>query len=423
MVRRPPILLGNAGWTGTLAASRLLGRHGIPVTVTSHERFSHTRFSRHVDRFVRSPAYDGDGFIDWLVAFGREHPGYVLYPTSDSLAFLYALHADALSRHFRLSVPSLDTLVTVLDKKRLYAAANAAGVRTPETRFPESHDEVAALADFARGGVVVKPRTQTLTLWGGKGSVVNDGAALLRSFDDVRRESRFGRAVLEHMPSADRPMVQRYYADASEHIYLLAGYADDSRGLFVTRASLKLLQWPRRLGVGLCFEEQPVIPELEANVREMLRRMDYRGLFQIEFVRSGDQHLLIDFNPRFYLPLAFEIARGMPLPLMVYAEAIGDYAWLERLVADARTSPGASYGAFCNGVGLHLLLAAQGLSGRMPSPQIQKWRRWYASTSGRRLDSHADAGDPLPSVIFAANELYGVARHPRYFYRRIFLDA
>jgi hypothetical protein len=34
-------------------------------------------------------------------------------------------------------------------------------------------------------------------------------------------------------------------------------------------------------------------------------------------LRAGDGHLLIDFNPRFDNQLAFDVARGLPLPGMV----------------------------------------------------------------------------------------------------------
>ena len=86
-----------------------------------------------------------------------------------------------------------------------------------------------------------------------------------------------------------------------------------------------------------------------------------------EFIRNDGQPLLIDFNPRFYHPLAFDIARGMSLPLMVYAAARGDEPWLRKLVEESARPGEGGQTTFCNGFGLHLLLAVQGASGRMSS--------------------------------------------------------
>ena len=58
----------------------------------------------------------------------------------------------------------------------------------------------------------------------------------------------------------------------------------------------------------------------------------------------------------------------------------------------------------------------------MPADQATRWRRWYTGHAERCIDSHADPFDPLPSVAFAADELYRYARHPRSFIRSIVLD-
>ena len=61
--------------------------------------------------------------------------------------------------------------------------------------------------------------------------------------------------------------------------------------------------------------------------------------------------LLIDFNGRFYNQLAFDIARGMDLPGMVYASAIGATEELERLVSRVPLRDKEQPLVFCNGFG------------------------------------------------------------------------
>lgn len=419
---RPPILLGNASWTGTLAAVRSLGRAGVPVTVTEDRTLPPSRFSKYAHRFVRSPAFDGEEFIPWLLEYGEREPGAVLYPTSDSLTYLYALHAEQLGRVFRMALSPIESIVAVLDKKHLYANATLSGVPTPRTWFPETREDLAKIASEATSGLVVKPRTQILSRSMGKGSIVLEPSRLASVFDDHVEKHTFGGPLMSRYPEMARPMVQAYHPAAADEIYILAGYVDDARDLFAVRASVKTLQWPRRLGIGLCFEDAEVDVELAAGVRRLCKRANYRGLYQIEFIRTGGQHLLIDFNPRFYHPLAFEVARGLQLPLMVYAAACGDEEQLRELVAEAALPPSDQYTAFCNGFGFRLMLAAQRLAGTMAPAQVDRWRKWYVERDGRRIDSVADPADPLPSVVYAADELYRCARHPRAFYRGIAMN-
>ena len=68
------------------------------------------------------------------------------------------------------------------------------------------------------------------------------------------------------------------------------------------------------------------------------------------------------------------------------------------------------------------MLTTQTLAGKMPAQHASRWRNWYAGHDGHRIDSHSDPQDPLPSVAFAADELYRYARHPLSFFRSIMLD-
>jgi predicted ATP-grasp superfamily ATP-dependent carboligase len=418
---RPPILLSNAFWAGTLAAVRILGRHGIPVILADQDRLPPARFSRHLARYVRSPP-PGESFVEWLLDFGRREPGYVLYPTSDSLTYLYALHSEVLGRHFRLSLAPLDGIVSVLDKKRLYTLANAVGLSTPKTWFPETREDLLDLERRRTGALVVKPRTQILSRTQFKGSIVTPGMSLAREYEEYARENTFGRALVDHYPDMARPMVQEYHPEASERIYLVAGFVDEKGELCAARASMKVLQWPRRLGLGVCFEHAPLDRRLLDGLRELCRAAGYHGLFQVEFIRTEDRDLLIDFNPRFYAPLAFEIARGLPLPLMVYTSACGYDTWLRSLVATAEQAHETPIDALCNGFSFHVMVNTQRLSGRLSLEDARRWQKWYADREGRRVDSVADRHDPLPFVVYAAGELYRYVRHGKSFVRSIVLD-
>lgn len=211
------------------------------------------------------------------------------------------------------------------------------------------------------------------------------------------------------------PMLQRYYPESAKEIYSLSGFRDMSGSHVVMRAAMKILQLPRRLGIGLCFEEAEVIPEIAQRTIQLCERIGYYGAFELEFVVAQDRMLLIDFNGRFYNQLAFDIARGMDLPGLVYAGATGATEELERLISRAELRDEEPSLAFCDGFSLSLTVTAQQMFKRIPREEASHWRQWRKTYKGRVVDAIHDSDDPLPAVIDAASRVGQYMRYPRKF--------
>lgn len=416
--RLPPILLANAGYYGTLAAVRSLGRAGVPVYLAASARAPAT-WSRYVAERFRAPDLDDpQRFLDWLFDFGARHPGTVLYPTSDDAAWLYSMHRDELSRWYRMYQPPLETMRMLLDKRELLALCDRVGLAAPPTYFLRTDDRAPAPdgttpaergADAVGYPLLIKPRTQVLLDKHQKGCIVESRQELaggLTAFGDAHRYHALGAAG---MPEATQPMLQRYFPAAAEHIYSIAGFADD-RGTLTALAATKVLQRPRKLGIGLCFESAPLDPELADRLGALTRAAGYRGVFEAEFIPADGRHLLIDFNPRFYSQMAFEIERGLPLAALAYDAAVGE-PLLTAAMATRELDRSVSR-AYTHGLVFVLLLAAQRLSGRMSAGEAAAWRAWRRSHRGRLTDAVLDRGDPFPFVGEVAARLWGYASHP-----------
>jgi predicted ATP-grasp superfamily ATP-dependent carboligase len=218
-------------------------------------------------------------------------------------------------------------------------------------------------------------------------------------------------------------MIQRYVPDAANEIYVLAAFIDREGSLFATRSGVKIFQRPRRLGIGLCFEEGKLPAEVIEGARRLARATGYYGLFQLEFIKTGGRYLLIDFNPRFYNQLAFDMARGLPIPEMVHAAACGSNGHLADLVSRARVPRERDGLVFCNEFGLNFVLAAQHIAKRVSSEEMQHWRRWHQEHRGSLVDPARSHDDPLPAVVDVLDQLSGYARHPRAFLRSIVFGA
>jgi hypothetical protein len=176
---------------------------------------------------------------------------------------------------------------------------------------------------------------------------------------------------------------------------------------------MKILQRPRRVGIGLCFETCALEEPLVAKLAALCRQVGYAGVFEAEFVIAGDRRLLIDFNPRFYSQMGFEVARGLQLPLLVWRAARGE----EPAAGGRAALRDRDVGIYCHKGMLDLILALQRLSGRMSRDEVRSWRSWYrrASSAGSATDAVRDPDDPKPAWVDGASWIGGFARHPRSF--------
>jgi predicted ATP-grasp superfamily ATP-dependent carboligase len=421
---RVPMLLCNGTFYGTLAAARALGSEGVPITVADPSPMAPALWSRHVTRRLRCPTFeDTERFSEWLLGVGEREGRHVLYPTSDELSFTIALHKDALSQRFALYTPDLETTMRVLDKGKLNEHARAVGLEVPDTWLPEGDADLARIAREATGPLMIKPRTQVTFGVHSKGILASPGVDGLRAAYErfTRGEHEHGDALAGLFPEATQPMIQRYYTEAAAGIYSLTGFRDQAGKAFVTLAAKKVLQRPRRLGIGLCFEAVPVDAGLAAGVARLCDRIGYYGVFEMEFIQVEGRSLLIDMNPRFYSQLAFEVARGLRLPQIAYAAALGDRAEVARLVALPPPPDGASF-AYCNRFELGVQVRAQRLANSMTAGDAARWRRWLVTHEGHLVDAVADHTDRRPSALVVAMQLYKYFRHPRAFIRTIALD-
>ncbi|MGZ6035291.1 MAG: carbamoyl-phosphate synthase [Myxococcaceae bacterium] len=410
------------GYGGTLAAVRALGASGVRVTVAGSEWLAPARWSRSTARTLRSPPPRQErAFVDWLLAFGSAAPGHFLYPTSDDLAWLLARHASALKTSFCLFQPPLQTLVTLLDKKRLHGACAEVGLRTLPTWFPDSTEDVARLAPSLPRPLLIKPRTQVFLRTQNHGRLVEAGDDLASLHRRWLEHDRYLPGVEEDFGLLRFPMLQEFRRTEDGGVYSISGFVDQEGTALGARASRKLLQRPLRVGIGLCFEDAPVHPALLQGLVSLCRRTGYFGVFEAEFVRSGGEYHLIDFNPRFYGQMHFECARGLPLPVFAYLAAQGDRAGLQALAERASRFDTRGY-RYAFRFGHHLLFAARRLAGTSTAEESARWSRWISEDPTRFVDASADPDDWAPGLVHAVAELWAAVRHGRGYLRGSVFD-
>ncbi len=426
-MENPAFLLTSPTHDGTLAAARCLGQLGIPVTMAGDpmELSAPARWSKYVTRWESAPsAHDPGLLVDWLLDFGRRNPGHVLYPTSDDLAWLFAEHASQLSAVYHLYQPSAASLLKLLDKGSLKANCDALGIATPKTLFPQCVSDALLGAEELGYPVLLKPRTQVLQRGGGKGHIVRGPAELELFYKRVMAFEAHAPLIRERIPGVHHPMLQAYREAAAESVYSISGFLTHD-GQIVARAARKILQRPRRVGVGICFESAPVDPQALTDVRRLCQVNGYYGVFEVEFLRHEGQLELIDFNPRFYGQLGFDIGRELPLPLLVWLAAQRRDVELGDQVARAQAWERNDALVYCNRFTFALMLTLQGMSGRMTAAEVSTWREWLrrSQDDAVAIDAMYSSKDIVPGLVSAVRELSRAVRHPRDFYRQVIVGG
>ena len=422
MVERPPVLLAIADYYyGTLAAARTLGRAGIGVAVADPNAFAAARWSRLVARRLICPSLrEPDRFMEWVLRFGDENEKHVLYPTNDDTAWLFALHEKELAPRFHLYQPPVDVVYGLLNKRRLFAACRSVGIDVPHTWFATSEEAVREAQRDAKFPVLIKPVTQVLFTQN-KGCRVDIAAELpgyLRIFDT----SGYSSKIANFDPGVRQPAIQEFYPDAAEAIYGLSGFVDETGSIALFRASRKVLQRPRKVGVGLCFESAEVDRELASRVLELFLKVGYFGVFEVEFIISDGRALLIDANPRFYNQMVFDCGRGLPLPLFAYHAALRQGAELDGLTRRANDASAKMASAHTHRFTLELYLFLQRAAGGVTREERERWRAWLGTHKDGITDASFDPDDLVPAVVDAARHVFTYARHPRAFLRSVVFD-
>lgn len=411
------VLLLGADYYGTLAAARCYGRHGITVVMADETKSGRALYSRYVEeKLVHPPLSSPRELVRWLVDHGARHPETLLYPPNDHLAWLFAAEREALSRVFDTYAPGEAAIIALLDKKRLHDACARVGIEVPET-FAAGDVDPRSL----HYPVLVKPRTQVFLESGIKGFIAKDATELERELERFRRLVAFHPVLTDRHPEISEPMVQEYLPAAETSIFSVSGFVTE-QGEIVTRSAMKVLQRPRKVGIGLCFEGRAPEEDLVRKLSALCKEVGYFGAFESEFIADGDRRLLIDFNPRFYSQMGFDIARGLPLPMLVWHAARGDHGKLGEELVLARAWKPSGDEVYCHKTMLDLVLVLQGLSGQMSREDVEKWRRWYDARGEGVTDAVRDPDDRMPALVDAASWVRHFARHPRSFVRSFVLN-
>jgi predicted ATP-grasp superfamily ATP-dependent carboligase len=306
----PRALIVGDGWQrrNVLAAARGLRDAGwtVGLAATKPALAAASRAVGAVHR-IPSPTKDFAAFAEALPGIVSTHGYDIVFAGGDAEVIALAEIADRLEAV--VPYPSAADVARAHDKLVLAREAEAAGLATPLTwpATPQTLDSVSL-------PVVVKPRLH----WspGTSGAPDRLEAAIVHDRDELRRREREitaagGEAIIQEVVRGDI-------------VSYVAVIIDPEAGPIAEFQQLSVGTWPTPAGVVTRAEIVPLDPDLARGSRELLRRLRWVGLVQLQFVLpAAGAPRIIDLNGRFYASLALPMAAGLNLAAAWGAAALG----------------------------------------------------------------------------------------------------
>ncbi len=394
------VLVPGIDAPSTVACLRSLHPRGVGTIVGSERSTTPATASRHCDEFVElpDPAVNIDAYSDALLAIAKRPDVRTVIPVREEDIYVLAANRDAFADVVATPWPTLDTLRQVQDRVELIAAAERAGVATPDTTLLDEWTE------WDRE-TIVKPRYTV--------------AAAEYLGPDAES---FEIGSTRYQTPGEPPDIDAY-VDRHGHVPLVQERISDSReygffALYDHGEPVATFQHCQHRGWEYCggpsaYRESISEPALERAGRELLDELDWHGLAMVEFLRDPRTggFTLMEINPRFWSSLPFSVRVGADFPY---------YYW--SLATDTPIDPGETYdvdvgGHLLRGEAsyLHSILAAE--YPMVDRPHFGRALQTVATSLVRqpRFD-YAVAGDPLPFLrdgLNVARDWWARDDHPQ----------
>lgn len=316
MIQRPVAVVFPDN-LGAIAATRELGAAGIPVVVAGPTRgpASRSRFAT----FLETPDLyqDTQAWADALCEWGAKQPVKpVLFASEDAGLLAAEKHHEQLSKHFLKPHPAPGVILDVVDKRRLYAAAERCSVGVPISSEVTSPGDVKGLK---AAGWLVKPSVRYR---------LDEKGGLVTFLQATGATKAIGgapeKAAAEVLGAGFPAILQEAVPGPFENLVTLAISIGRDGRVLDWFAARKQYEYPEPFGDGLIVKTIRDPGLLEPCVR-LLREIGYWGICDIEFKKDSrtGEYKILDANPRTWLWLNLGTRSGHHLLLKAYGQATG----------------------------------------------------------------------------------------------------
>jgi predicted ATP-grasp superfamily ATP-dependent carboligase len=295
------VLITDAERGSVLAACRGLGDAGYRVAAVATSRPAPAQWSRACKERLEAPdPVHPNEFAERLVELLGLRSYDVLVPGTEASLLAVSEHRGRLEALVELGLPAHAVVEQCLDKTAVGDAAAAAGLPPPESVVCAGLQEAAEAARALGYPLIAKPARSLL---GGPSGRRHQPPLVIEGEEELSgRLGELGTPIL----------LQRY--ERSGAILSCSGVFAGAR-LHALCVARYRRTWPPLAGPS-CFSETIAPPEgLRERVEELLNRLGWAGIFQVQLVELGSSRLgALDLNPRVFGSLGLAVRAGANLP-------------------------------------------------------------------------------------------------------------
>jgi len=298
-----------------LSIARSLGRHGVPVWVTTPPNAKLASCSRYTLRTLPWPDGESEAQVAYLLELAARYDldQWVLFPTSDESASLLSKFHTALSRRFLVSTPTWEALRWAYDKRLTYQLAAEQKVDYPSTIYPATEVDLEGIP--CAFPAILKPATHATI-----NRFTADKAWPVANREELLARYREARELIP----PELILVQERIPGGGESQFSYAALCYDGQPI-ASLTARRTRQYPIDFGYSSSFVETLDIPEIVGPSRRLMTAIRYTGLVEVEYkldARNG-RYKLLDINPRLWTWSPLGGRAGIDFPYLLWRMMVG----------------------------------------------------------------------------------------------------
>jgi D-aspartate ligase len=312
-----PVVLLRAVRHGGLCMMRSLGSAGVPVYIADSDRGSPAAASRYCKGFfpLDLDRWTEESILETLRGIATKIGcKAILLPTTDVAAEFVADHEAQLSENFLLASSTSKVVHGLASKRSMHELAIAAGIPTPQTRFPTGLEDLRRIATEVRYPVMLKSSDGQIL-----DQTLRKTMVRVNSADELIATYQLGQGS-----DQSHVMVQEYIAGGEDTVWMFDGYFKDGERLFGITGK-KIRQAPVYTGatcLGICVRNDTV----DRLAYEFMRSVRYNGPVDMGFRYDAldGKYKVLDVNPRIGATFRLFVDDGdLDLARAIYLAATG----------------------------------------------------------------------------------------------------
>ena len=317
------------GHIQALGLTRQAAKLGIRVVLFIEDVYSVARFSKTVQEIV---VFGSIGGLDKYLR-KYEDADTLLFPTSDEYIEYLVDNYDELRQKFILGIPDPTCVKIFADKRMTYKFAEQMGIPHPKSWYPDNMDDVRKISKTAEYPLVVKPAVMYAfhKKFGKKAYRCDSPEELILRCETIGNQF-----------SIDGLVIQEFLSGGAESLYSYGAMVVKGEPIAWVMAN-RIRQNPMDFGNSTTFAVTCNIPEMEASAKNILKRVEYDGLAEVEFMYDDrtETYKFLEINTRAWKWHSISMGLGFGfLSEMIhyYNGENGDFcvefrkmAWVERL--------------------------------------------------------------------------------------------